>query len=53
VYSDTGTAQYTTLINTSIVDYDPRRIGTIEDYVNQPGWYTSPRQIQLGASIEF
>ncbi|RQW04622.1 TonB-dependent receptor [candidate division KSB1 bacterium] len=53
VYSDTGTAQYTTLINTSIVDYDPRRIGTIEDYVNQPGWYTAPRQIQLGASIEF
>ena len=53
VYSDTGAAQYTTLINTSIVDYDPRRIGTIEDYVNQPGWYTSPRQIQLGASIEF
>jgi len=53
VYSDTGTAQYTTLINTSIVDYDARRIGTVEDYVNQPGWYTAPRQIQLGASLEF
>jgi hypothetical protein len=53
VYSDTGSADYTTLINTGIVDYDPRRVGTVEDYVNQPGWYTAPRQIQVGASIEF
>jgi len=53
VYSDTGTADYSTLIDPKIIDYDPRRIGTVEDFVNQAGWYTAPRQIQLGASVEF
>lgn len=53
VYGDSGTAEYTTLINREFVDYDPRRISTLEDYVNQPGWYTSPRQLQIGASILF
>ena len=53
VYGDTGSADYTTFIDPDIIDYDNRRIGTIEHYVNQPGWYTAPRQIQLGASIEF
>ncbi len=53
VYGDTGTAGYTTQIDPDIIDYDPRRIGTVEEYVKQPGWYTAPRQVQLGASIEF
>ena len=53
VYSDTGTAQYTTNINPSKISYDPRRISTVEDYVLQPGWYTAPRQIQLGFAVEF
>jgi len=35
------------------VSYDPVRIGTIEEYVKQPGWYTSPRQVQIGMSLGF
>ncbi len=53
VYSDTGTAEYTTNIKESLITYHPDRIGTIPDYVNQPGWYTTPRQIQVGLALDF
>jgi outer membrane receptor for ferrienterochelin and colicin len=53
VYGDTGTARYTTQINPSTISYNSKRIGTIEDYVNQPGWYTTPRQVQIGMTIGF
>jgi len=53
VYGDTGSARYTTFINSDVVSYDPVRIGTIEEYVKQPGWYTSPRQVQIGMSLGF
>ncbi len=53
VYGDTGSAEYTTEINPDRVSYDPKRVGTVQDYVKQPSWYTSPRQIQLGLSLEF
>ena len=53
VYSDTGSADYSTLIDPRIFGYNAQRIGTLSDYINQPGWYTSPRQIQLGTSVEF
>jgi len=53
VYTDTGSAEYTTFITPELVPYDARRIGTINDYVNQPGWWTSPRQVQIGLSIGF
>ena len=53
VYTDTGSAEYTTFITPELVPYDARRIGTINDYVNQPGWWTAPRQLQIGISIGF
>ena len=53
IYDDTGTAQYTTTIDPSKIPYNPERIGTVEDYVNQPGWYTEPRQIQVGITLGF
>lgn len=53
VYSDTGAAEYTTSITPAKIPYNSRRIGTIEEYVNQPGWYTLPREIQLGFTIGF
>ena len=53
VYSDTGVADYTTNVRPWAITYNPRRIGTVDDYVKQPGWYTSPREIQLGFSLEF
>ncbi len=53
VYGDTGSAEYTTNIDPSRVTYDEDRISVVEDYVVQPGWYTAPRQIQLGFALEF
>ncbi len=53
VYGDTGSAEYTTEIRPWAITYNPNRVGTVEDYVLQPGWYTAPRQIQLGFSVEF
>jgi hypothetical protein len=53
VYSDTGTAEYSTNIDPKDYGYDAKRIGTIQDYANQPGWYTSPRQVQIGLAVTF
>jgi outer membrane receptor protein involved in Fe transport len=53
VYGDTGSADYTTTIDPLKIPYNPKRIGTIEDYVNQAGWYTEPRQVQVGLIIGF
>ncbi|MBN2000588.1 TonB-dependent receptor [candidate division KSB1 bacterium] len=53
VYSDTGSPDYTTEIRPSMITYAANRIGTIDDYVNQPGWYTTPRQIQVGVALNF
>ncbi|OGC09981.1 hypothetical protein A2V82_05920, partial [candidate division KSB1 bacterium RBG_16_48_16] len=53
VYGDSGTARYTTQINPSTISYNSNRIGTIQDFVNQPGWYTTPRQVQVGMAIGF
>lgn len=53
VYSDTGTAEYTTNIDPSRIPYNSARISTIEDYVLQPAWYTAPRQIQVGLILDF
>jgi outer membrane receptor for Fe3+-dicitrate len=53
VYGDTGSAKYTTFINSDVVSYDPVRVGTIEEFVKQPAWYTSPRQVQIGMSLGF
>jgi len=53
VYTDTGTAAYTTYINPNDISYDPHRLGTVKDYVNRPEWYTEPRQIQIGLTVGF
>jgi hypothetical protein len=53
VYTDTGTADYTTLIDPSRTPYHSDRVSTVEDYVVQPGWYTAPRQIHLGLMFGF
>ena len=53
VYTDTGSADYTTNITPERVSYSSQRIGTVEDYVNHPNWYTSPRQVQIGLSLDF
>jgi outer membrane receptor protein involved in Fe transport len=53
VYGDTGTADYTTYVNPEKIGYSPGRIGTVEDYVLQPGWYAPPRQVQVGMSVGF
>ncbi len=53
VYTDTGSADYTTTINPSKVPYSSERVSTVEDFVLQPGWYSAPRQIQLGLAFGF
>jgi outer membrane receptor for ferrienterochelin and colicin len=53
VYGDTGTADYTTNIDPSVVPYNPSRVSTVEDFVLQPGWYTAPRQVQVGINFGF
>lgn len=53
VYSDTGTAGYTSTIDPAKIPYDPSRIGTVDELVKQSGWYNSPRQIQIGMALGF
>jgi hypothetical protein len=53
VYTDTGTAQYTTTIDPSKIPYHSERVSTVEDYTVQRGWYTSPRQIHVGLMFGF
>jgi hypothetical protein len=53
VYGDTGSPTYTTFINPDIVAYDAVRVGTLDEWVKQPGWYTPPRQVQVGVTVGF
>jgi outer membrane receptor for ferrienterochelin and colicin len=53
VYGDTGSADYTTTINPVKIPYNSSRVGTVEDFVLQPSWYTTPRQIQFGLILDF
>jgi hypothetical protein len=56
VYTDTGSADYTTTIdpsNPAYNSYNENRISTIEDFALQPSWYTGPRQVQLGLILGF
>jgi outer membrane receptor protein involved in Fe transport len=52
-YSDTGSADYTTTVRPNDITYDAKRIGSIENFMLNPYWYTAPRQIQLGLSVGF
>ena len=53
VYTDTGTAEYTTNVKPDQILYNPNRVGTVEQWVIHPEWYTAPRQIQVGLSVGF
>ncbi len=53
VYADTGSPDYTTNIDPATVPYNSARVSTVEDYVNQPSWYTAPRQIHVGLNFGF
>jgi outer membrane receptor for ferrienterochelin and colicin len=53
VYADTGSPDYTTTIDPSIVPYNASRVSTVEDFVNQPTWYTAPRQVHVGLAFAF
>ncbi len=49
VYSDTGTAKFTT----AVTSYIPNRIGSLEQYYLNPNWYQAPREIQLSYILNF
>lgn len=53
VYSDTGTATYTTNPNIETVAPSKERVGTVEDLYTRPDFYIAPRQIQIGLSVGF
>ena len=53
VWTDTGTADYTTTITPERVPYNPVRIGTVQNYITRPDWYTAPRWIQAGVAVGF
>ncbi len=52
VYTDTGTAEYTTNTDPKTIPYVPERVGTVEDLIRRPDWYVAPRQIQAGLTLE-
>jgi len=53
VYTETGTARYSVNIDPNYINYNPYRVGTVEDYVRRPDWYIAPRQVQAGLTLEF
>lgn len=53
VYSDTGSPETTTNFQPDIILYSSKRVGTPEDNVKQPAWYSVPRQIQIGLTFGF
>lgn len=53
VWSDTGTADYTTTIDPDVISYDPNRVGTVEDFRRISGFYGEPRRVELGVMVEF
>jgi len=53
VWSDTGSAGYTTTIDPKRISYDEERVSTVEDYIRRPSWFTNPREIQVGLRVSF
>jgi len=51
VYDDTGRAFYT--LDVKNASADPKRISLLQDYITRPDFYSEPRQIQVGVSVEF
>jgi len=50
VFSDTGRAGYS--LEVTREQEPPKGVNTIEEYFIRPDYYSSPRQIVLGASLE-
>jgi hypothetical protein len=53
VYTDTGTARYTTNTDPNTIPYVSERVGTVQDLLRRPDWYIAPRQVQAGLTLEF
>ena len=53
VYGETGTAAYSTNLQTDYPGYNPVRIGTYNENLRRPEWYQPPRELQVGLAIEF
>ncbi|MCX6120921.1 MAG: TonB-dependent receptor [Ignavibacteriales bacterium] len=53
VYTDTGSPDYTTQSQPAAKSYNNIRVSTVEDFVNQPSYYTAPRQVQVGLALGF
>jgi len=51
VFSDTGRAGYS--LEVTRAQEEPRGINTIQEYYTRPDFYSSPRQIIIGASVNF
>lgn len=51
VFTDTGRAGYT--LELTRAQEAPRGVNTLEEYFTRPDFYSSPRQIIIGASISF
>lgn len=51
VFTDTGSAGYT--LDETRPQAPPRGVNTIKDYFTRPDFYSAPRQIILGASVNF
>ncbi len=52
VFTDTGRANYT-LAPIYVGGLRPRGLNTLEDYYIRPDFYSPPRQVQVGMSVEF
>ncbi len=51
VFSDTGTAGYT--LELTREQAQPRGVNTLKEYFTRPDYYSSPRQINIGATFAF
>jgi outer membrane receptor protein involved in Fe transport len=51
IFSDTGRAGYTLELTRG--RQQPRGVNTLKEYFTRPDYYSAPRQIILGASVEF
>jgi len=52
VYTDTGRAGYS-LVRFYAGDRRPRGLNTLDEYLLRPDFYSEPRQVVVGASVEF
>jgi len=51
IFSDTGRAGYT--LELTRAKQQPRGVNTLKEYFTRPDYYSAPRRIILGASLEF